>query len=141
MKFVILLALVAFAYAAPVSEIEADETKEPIASVINSESSHDANGSYKFGFEDSNGTVREEHAVITDEGTEDEALEISGSYRYFDANGDEIEVKYTAGKNGFVPVGSIIPKEITEVADGAKNLPKTQYDEPERESALNAPRQ
>jgi len=45
-------------------------------------------------------------------------------YSYIDANGDTVEVHYTAGKNGFVPIGTIIPKEITALAKAAADLPK-----------------
>lgn len=105
----------------------APKEEKEIIEILKSEITKNDNGSYQVVYESADGSTREEKATITDEGTEDEALEIKGSYKYINDAGEEVEVFYTAGKNGFVPYGSIINPEITAVAEAAKDLPK--YDE------------
>ncbi|XP_058981778.1 larval cuticle protein 65Ag1-like [Musca domestica] len=122
-KFVVVFACIAaLALAAP-----APKEEKEIVEILKSEITKNDNGSYQVVYESADGSTREEKATITDEGTEDEALEIKGSYKYINDAGEEVEVFYTAGKNGFVPYGSIINPEITAVAEAAKDLPK--YDE------------
>ncbi|XP_005185671.2 larval cuticle protein 65Ag1 [Musca domestica] len=122
-KFVVVFAcFAALALAAP-----APKEEKEIVEILKSEITKNDNGSYQVVYESADGSTREEKATITDEGTEDEALEIKGSYKYINDAGEEVEVFYTAGKNGFVPYGSIINPEITAVAEAAKDLPK--YDE------------
>ncbi|XP_073811216.1 larval cuticle protein 65Ag1-like [Musca autumnalis] len=125
-KFVVVFACIAaLAFAAPVKEKEEKEVVE----ILKSEITKNDNGSYQVSYETADGSTRDEKATIVDEGTDDEALEIKGSYKYINDAGEEVEVFYTAGKNGFVPHGSIINPEITAVAEAAKDLPK--YDEEE----------
>lgn len=96
-------------------------------------------GSYFFAYEGADGSYREEVGIVrrsskhmraavdedaaaTDDDDDDDAdaeLEVSGVYRYIDSDGERVEVNYVADKNGFVPVGTNIPKEITEVARNA----------------------
>lgn len=85
-------------------------------------------------YESGDGTVRKEEASVVDEGTEDEALEVKGSYKYINSEGEEVEVFYTAGKNGFVPYSSIINSEISAVAEAAKDLPKEEVVEPKQKT-------
>lgn len=88
---------------------------------------------FKFGYESGDGTVRDEEATLANKGTDDEALEVNGSYSYINDQGDEVVVHYTAGVNGFVPRGSVINPKITEVAEAAKDLPKSEPEEHYRE--------
>ncbi|XP_061394128.1 larval cuticle protein 65Ag1-like [Musca vetustissima] len=118
-KFVVVFACIAaLAVAAPVKE------EKEIIEILKSEITKNDNGSYQLAYESADGSIREEKATVVDEGTDEEALEIKGSYKYINDAGEEVEVFYTAGKNGFVPYGSIINPEITAVAEAAKDLPK-----------------
>lgn len=108
---------------APVVELQ-QEMKHKIVPIINSEVNKLDDGSYDLRYESGDGTVREEKATLVNVGTKDEALEVNGSYKYINEKGEEVEVFYTAGKNGFVPYGSIINPDITAVAEAAKDLPK-----------------
>ncbi|XP_075166839.1 larval cuticle protein 65Ag1-like [Haematobia irritans] len=122
-KYLIVFAcFAALAFAAP-----AKEDKE-VVEIIKSEITKHEDGSYQVAVETGDGTHREEEASVVDEGTENEALEIKGSYKYINDDGDEVEVFYTAGVNGFVPYGSVINPEITAVAKAAKDLPKDEAD-------------
>ncbi|TDG50800.1 hypothetical protein AWZ03_002789 [Drosophila navojoa] len=54
-----------------------------------------------------------------DNDDDDTELEVSGVYSYIDSDGQQVEVSYVADKNGFVPVGTNIPKEISDAARSA----------------------
>ncbi|XP_043644927.1 endocuticle structural protein SgAbd-6, partial [Drosophila teissieri] len=114
----VLAVVVACCHALPV-----EPEREPVA-ILKSEINKHEDGSYDAAYESADGTSRSEGAVVVDKGTDDEALEVKGSYKYINEDGQEVEVFYTAGKNGFVPYGSIINPEITAVAEAAKDLPK-----------------
>ncbi|KAH8280453.1 hypothetical protein KR018_007747, partial [Drosophila ironensis] len=114
------LAVLAFAGAQALPE----EREREVVPILKSEIFKSADGSYDSVYETGDGTSHNEKATVVDKGTEEEALEVKGSYKYINDQGQEVEVFYTAGKNGFVPYGSIINPEITAVAEAAKDLPK-----------------
>ncbi|CAD7013216.1 endocuticle structural protein SgAbd-6 [Ceratitis capitata] len=130
--FVFACLTIAAVSAAPTAEPQVEREVVPI---LKSEINKHDDGSYDLHYEGGDGTVRKEEASVVDEGTEDEALEVKGSYKYINEDGDEVEVFYTAGKNGFVPYGSIINPEISAVAEAAKDLPKEEVEEPKKKSA------
>ena len=73
-------------------------------------------GSFTFSYNAADGSYRSEVGVLRNAGTEDETLEVSGTYGYYDSDGQQIQVKYTAGRDGFVPEGTNIPAEIAVAA-------------------------
>lgn len=101
-----------------------DPEREPVA-ILKSEIIKTEEG-YTSAYVGADGISRNEEAFVVDKGTDEEALEVKGSYKYINEDGQEVEVFYTAGKNGFVPYGSIINPEITAVAEAAKDLPKAE---------------
>lgn len=105
-----------------------EREKAPPVAILSSTLVHSPDGGYNTGYEGEDGTRRDEQGEIKNQGTKDEALEVSGSYTYTDADGQEVLVTYTAGVNGFVPHSSIIHSKITEVAEAAQFLPR---EEPE----------
>ncbi|KAM8711440.1 hypothetical protein ACLKA7_000561 [Drosophila subpalustris] len=108
---------------------DATVTEKPFIPVLKFERDQQPNGNFKFSYESADQSSRSETGRLENAGTEDEALEVTGSYRYIDANGQEIEVHYTAGRNGFVPIGTNIPQEISVLAKAAADLPHTSYEE------------
>eukprot|EP00099_Drosophila_melanogaster_P019369 NP_610655.1 cuticular protein 47Eb [Drosophila melanogaster] len=124
-----LLALVGGSLAASIGQVDSTTEKREIVPLLRFETNKNPDGSFHFSYEGGDQSVRQEQGVIENAGTEDEALEVSGMYSYIDADGNTVEVHYTAGKNGFVPIGTIIPKEITELAKSAALLPKVSEDE------------
>lgn len=64
-------------------------------------------GGYHFSYEQSDGQKREETAELKDEGTENEALSIVGSFSYVGPDGKTYRVDYTADKDGFHPTISL----------------------------------
>lgn len=135
LKIAICLFLVAGGVSsAPVSS---STTERPtVVPLLRFESIKQPDGSFHFNYEGGDQSARQEQGILTNAGTEDEALEVSGSYRYIDADGNTVEVHYTAGKNGFVPIGTIIPNEISELAKAAADLPSYSAEE-EQEQKLN----
>ncbi|XP_039955374.1 larval cuticle protein 65Ag1-like isoform X1 [Bactrocera tryoni] len=119
---------------AAVSAAPTEEPEREVVAILKSEINKRDDGSYDLHYEGGDGTIRKEAASVVDEGTEDEALEVKGSYKYINSEGEEVEVFYTAGKNGFVPYGSIINPEISAVAEAAKDLPKEEVVEPKKKT-------
>ncbi|XP_016991851.1 uncharacterized protein LOC108053650 [Drosophila rhopaloa] len=124
-----LLALASGSLAASIGQVDSTTEKREIVPVLKFETEKQPDGSFHFSYEGGDQSIRSEKGVVVDAGTEDEALEVSGMYSYVDADGNTVVVHYTAGKNGFVPVGTIIPKEITELARAAADLPKVSVEE------------
>ncbi|KAH8370128.1 hypothetical protein KR093_002213, partial [Drosophila rubida] len=108
-----------------VSDIE----KPKVAQLLRYEVDKKPNGSFRFEYEGDDNSYRQEAGDLVNVGTDEEALEVKGSYRYTDADGQVIEVHYTAGKNGFVPFGTNIPNEISLAAKAAADLPDNTYEE------------
>ncbi|KAJ8680370.1 hypothetical protein QAD02_016157 [Eretmocerus hayati] len=63
---------------------------------------------YHYSYEQSDGHKKEETAVIVNEGTEDEALEVTGSFQYQTPDGKTYRVDYKADKDGFHPTITLI---------------------------------
>ncbi|XP_017068766.1 uncharacterized protein LOC108106306 [Drosophila eugracilis] len=124
-----LLALASGSLAASIGQVDTTTEKREIIPVLKFETDKQPDGSFHFSYEGGDQSVRQEQGRIENAGTDDETLEVSGMYSYVDADGNTVEVHYTAGKNGFVPIGTIIPKEITELAKSAADLPKISEDE------------
>ncbi|XP_061396264.1 flexible cuticle protein 12 [Musca vetustissima] len=97
--------------------------KSGIVEIVDSSSSHNVDGSYSFHYRGADGTFREETAVVKNPGTEHQHLEITGAYSFFDADGKEVVVHYTAGDQGFVPEGNNIPEEISAAAKANSEIP------------------
>ncbi|ALC41473.1 Cpr47Ec [Drosophila busckii] len=114
----VLAVLAAGAVALPVDK------ERPEVAILESSVNQDASGSYHLKLETGDGTSRDEVAQVVNEGTDEQALEVKGSYKYIDDEGQEVEVFYTAGVNGFVPYGKTINADITKTAQEAKDLPR-----------------
>lgn len=61
-------------------------------------------------YETSNGISGNEQGQLVNAGTPEEGVEAQGEFSYVAPDGVTYSVRYTAGKNGFVPVGDHIPK-------------------------------
>ncbi|EDW02342.1 larval cuticle protein 65Ag1 [Drosophila grimshawi] len=119
----------------------AAEGQEEVA-IIKSLAEQKNDGSYFFAYEGADGSYREEVGIVKrrsnnhvhrhdraddqDDDDDQVELEVSGVYRYIDDNGQHVEVSYVADKNGFVPMGTHITKEITETAHNAVQALKVQ---------------
>ncbi|CAD7013211.1 unnamed protein product [Ceratitis capitata] len=101
------------------------QTEKDFVPILKSVAERKDDGSFVFSYEGADGSYREEVGIVKNAGTDDETLEVSGSYRYLDADGQLIEVRYTAGENGFVPQGTNIPQEISLAAKAAAEFARS----------------
>ncbi|XP_046636218.1 endocuticle structural glycoprotein SgAbd-3-like isoform X2 [Daphnia pulicaria] len=104
MKFIVALAFLAVALAAP----QAD--KKPVE-IISSNSEMNADGSYSFAFESEDGTKVSESGSQKQVGPkpEDIGTVSKGSYSYTSPDGVVITVNWVADENGFQATGDHLP--------------------------------
>lgn len=62
---------------------------------------------YNFAFETSNGIARQEEGKVANLGSENEAIQVHGSYTYTDVSGKKITVNFVADENGYRPQTSL----------------------------------
>ncbi|XP_045492993.1 endocuticle structural glycoprotein SgAbd-5-like [Colias croceus] len=84
--------------AAPLSDNPASAA---YANIIRYENDNDGSGNYKFSFETSDGTRREETGTLVNAGQPDEHIAVLGSYSYIRSDGTLETVEYTADENGY----------------------------------------
>ncbi|KAH8366109.1 hypothetical protein KR093_009197, partial [Drosophila rubida] len=100
MKFLIVfVALFAVALAAP---------SQDQVTVVRQDADVTVDG-YKFAYETSDGAGHNAEANIKNAGTENEALSVRGSFKFFGEDGQEYIVNYVADENGFQPEGAHLP--------------------------------
>lgn len=129
-----LLAVVAPALISAASlKVKEEKLKPTLVPLLRFDTELKEDGSYEFVYEGGDGSSRSETSHLSEPGTKKETLEVSGSYRYLDHDGKEVVVHYTAGKNGFVPVGTNIAKEISEAAKLAADTKENYKDYEEEE--------
>ncbi|KAK4019065.1 larval cuticle protein LCP-22 [Daphnia magna] len=107
MKFLVLIALVAVAAAAPA---KLDDEKKPIE-IISSNSEMNADGSYSFDFESADGTKVQESGNQKQVGPkpEDIGTVSKGSYSFTTPDGVVLTVNWVADENGFQATGDHLP--------------------------------
>ena len=93
------------AYAASAAG-RAAPTAQIIRSVYNTPTEY--NQGYDFGFETDNGIQQSSVGEMRRVGDE-EVIVMRGSYQYTDANGDLVEVSWTADENGYRAESAILP--------------------------------
>ncbi|XP_073811736.1 endocuticle structural protein SgAbd-6-like [Musca autumnalis] len=118
-KFFVFVTLLAIASAAI---LRVNTLEKEIVPILRQGEEKNSDGSFTYYYEGGDGGKRQEVGFFKNQGTEDEALVIKGSYRYIDANGQEVLVEYIADENGFRPQGSNIRKEISEAAADAAHV-------------------
>ncbi|XP_034110249.1 larval cuticle protein 65Ag1-like [Drosophila albomicans] len=102
MKFLIVfVALFALAVASPVNP-------DAEAFVINQEANVEPDG-FSANFETSNGIKEESSGRLENQGSENEALSVRGSFSYPAPDGQIISLTYIADENGFQPSGAHLP--------------------------------
>ncbi|XP_017769044.1 PREDICTED: cuticle protein CP14.6-like [Nicrophorus vespilloides] len=96
---------VACAVLAFASAIAAEEMVE----ILRQEADVGFDGTYKHAFETSNGIVVEEHGVLKNAGSENAAVEATGSYEFTAPDGTKYALHYVADENGFQPQADFLP--------------------------------
>ncbi|XP_066139475.1 endocuticle structural glycoprotein SgAbd-5-like isoform X2 [Euwallacea fornicatus] len=66
---------------------------------------------YNFNFETSNGISQEEQGTLQNAGSENEVMQVRGSYSFTGADGVVYTVTYVADENGFQPKGAHLPSK------------------------------
>jgi hypothetical protein len=79
--------------------------------IIRSESENNGDGSYRFLWENSDGTQAEESGYLKpNSNPNDEPIQVAqGSYQYYSPEGQLISLSYIADENGFQPTGDHLP--------------------------------
>ncbi|XP_014485722.1 PREDICTED: endocuticle structural protein SgAbd-6-like [Dinoponera quadriceps] len=67
-------------------------------------------GGYRFSYEQSDGQKREETAELKNEGTDNEAMSVVGSFSFIAPDGHTYRVDYTADETGFHPSINLVAK-------------------------------
>ncbi|XP_032510813.2 endocuticle structural glycoprotein SgAbd-5-like [Danaus plexippus] len=118
MKLFLVLACVALATAAPKHQlVRRSEPDGKNVEILRYDNENDGLGSYKFGFELSDQTKREEQGELKNAGSENEFIAVKGSYSWVDQDGQLYTVNYVADENGFQPTieqskGGAIPSAV-----------------------------
>ncbi|KAG5676772.1 hypothetical protein PVAND_006581 [Polypedilum vanderplanki] len=101
--FALIVCVIGVCLAAPL-----DDSKN--AQILRYENDNVGLGNYQFAYETSDGVSRQEQAELKNVGTENEALVVRGTIRWFAPDGQEYVLNYIADENGFQPEGSFLPK-------------------------------
>lgn len=93
---------------AAVASRPADSAQD--AQVVRYDNENDGDNTYKYGYNTSNGISASEEGHLENVGTDDESLNVKGSFEYVGEDGVTYKVDYTADENGFKPTGAHIPQ-------------------------------
>ncbi|CAH0727792.1 unnamed protein product, partial [Brenthis ino] len=113
MKLVILLVCVGLVIAAP----QAPRSDPNEVQILKLESDNDGLGTYRFAYEQSDNSRREEQGELRNAGTDDESIAVKGSYSWVAPDGITYTVTYIADNNGFQPTieqgpGGAVPPAV-----------------------------
>ncbi|XP_072754303.1 cuticular protein 28 [Anoplolepis gracilipes] len=100
----VILALIAAVLAAP------QQNPNDVTIVKQEEVNNIGVGGYHFSYEQSDGQKREETAELKNEGTDNEALSVVGSFSFIAPDGHTYRVDYTADETGFHPTINLVAK-------------------------------
>ncbi|XP_052741399.1 larval cuticle protein LCP-17-like isoform X2 [Bicyclus anynana] len=106
MKFLIVLAVVAFA-AADVSHVVNPDYQVPIV-----KSTYDISPegqAFQYAYETGNNIYAQVEGDVKNFNSDQPTLQVRGSYKYTAPDGTPVETVYTADENGFLAQGSHIP--------------------------------
>ena len=106
-----MLSLQIIAFAALVAVALAAPQRNTPEVVVLKETLHDNIGldSYKYNYELSDGSKRDESAQVETRGPEDATLRVHGSYSFVGEDGVTYTVTYVADENGFRAEGAHLP--------------------------------
>jgi len=104
LKYVIIAAFVGLAFARP------QAAKEDEVTIIKSENENSGDGTFKWAYEQSDGTKAEQSGYIKPSDDPEMPIQVmQGSYSYYSPEGELISVTYVADENGFQPTGEHLP--------------------------------
>ncbi|XP_030746751.1 flexible cuticle protein 12-like [Sitophilus oryzae] len=103
--FVVFFAIFAVALAAPQNPADVQ------AQVLRYENDNIGVEGYNFNYETSNGISQQEQGTLQNAGSENEVMQVRGSFSYTGPDGVVYTVTYIADENGFQPQGAHIPSK------------------------------
>ncbi|NP_001166724.1 cuticular protein RR-1 motif 26 precursor [Bombyx mori] len=111
MKLLVLFSFLALAHSAP------QGPKDDNVQLLKFDSDNDGLGSYRFLYEQTDGSKRDEQGEVINVGTDDESIVIKGSYSWVAPDGITYTVTYVADDKGFQPSieqgpGGAIPSSV-----------------------------
>ncbi|XP_068630304.1 endocuticle structural glycoprotein ABD-5-like [Battus philenor] len=101
MKVVLVLCLLSLALAAPPPLSYTTDSKN--AEVLRYENDNTGLGSYKYAFEQSDGTKQEQQGELVNEGLENQYLVVKGRFAFIGPDGVTYIITYVADQNGYQP--------------------------------------
>ncbi|XP_034824810.1 endocuticle structural glycoprotein ABD-5-like isoform X1 [Maniola hyperantus] len=101
MKLLVILVCVAVAAAAPQAQRSGPNPED--VQILEYDTDNDGLGTYKYAFELSDGTKKEEQGELKNAGTDNEIMSVKGSYSWTAPDGVTYLVTYVADENGFNP--------------------------------------
>jgi len=115
--FVSLYILVAVAVAAPVDNTtpipttlpQSQQSFEIIPIIKQALDGPSPDGVYSYSYETGNGIQAQEDGHLNNAGTDNEVIEVNGSFSYSDPDGQTYQLSYIANENGFQPQGAHLP--------------------------------
>ncbi|CAH4018885.1 endocuticle structural protein SgAbd-6-like [Pieris brassicae] len=118
MRQIIVLAVVIVAVAgAAVPSVETRRDNYPAqAQILRYDVDNIGLGDYKYAYEQTDGTRQEQQGTITNEGREDEAIAVKGSFSWVAPNGVRYTVTYTSDVEGYKPTLEEGPGGLPDVA-------------------------
>ncbi|XP_046979615.1 endocuticle structural glycoprotein SgAbd-5 [Schistocerca americana] len=73
------------------------------ATIVELTNDNDGLGQYNFAYRTSDGIARQEQGALKNAGSENEAIEVQGSYTYKGVDGKDYTVTFVANENGYQP--------------------------------------
>ncbi|XP_017775291.1 PREDICTED: pupal cuticle protein 20-like [Nicrophorus vespilloides] len=108
-------------------------------SILRFNNQNQGDGSYKFEFETENKISQQETGELKNDGSQEGAQSVEGSYSYMGDDGKTYTVHYVADENGFRPVGDHIAEEIQTLAKNAAQTSSQGYNGNAQASYYNGP--
>ncbi|XP_017775288.1 PREDICTED: pupal cuticle protein 27-like [Nicrophorus vespilloides] len=104
------------------------QSAEAGAAILRFNNQNQGDGSYKFEFETENKISQQETGELKNDGSQEGAQSVHGSYSYLGDDGKTYTVNYVADENGFRPEGEHIAEEIQTLAKNAAQVGAQGYD-------------
>ncbi|XP_022117168.2 endocuticle structural protein SgAbd-6 [Pieris rapae] len=102
--------------AVPTGETRRDYYSPAQAQILRYDVDNIGLGNYKYAYEQTDGTRQEQQGAITNEGREDEAIAVKGSFSWVAPNGVRYTVTYTSDVDGYKPTLEEGPGGLPDVA-------------------------